>query len=104
MHWFFPSLFLIALVLWVGATSDVFLAADGESPAHEATPTDWRQTTKGWQKMKPQIQEPPLTILAASRVHPLVVGCLQVLVSFGALVAFSDRMPPTRRSASSSSR
>ena len=49
--------------------------------------TEWRRTNHGWERYSDWFsQDPPLP--TATRIHPILVAALQMLISLGALVAF----------------
>lgn len=61
------------------------LAATPDALAHEVS-TTWRRTADGWEHPTWWIQEPEPP---RPKIHPLVVGLLQLFVALFALIAFS---------------
>lgn len=67
-----------------------------ESPSQRSVSSDdWRRTSRGWERMSDwrlrrarSIARPPLTA-----VNPLLVAALLLLISLGALLAFSPARP-----------
>jgi hypothetical protein len=75
-------LFTITMLLMAGSAA---ATVDLPAPTHHHAQSGWRRTTRGWEHSSAWTAPKPATI---SRLSPVVVGALQVLISLGALVAF----------------
>ena len=60
---------------------------------------EWRRTVNGWEK-KTAWSRPTKLLPAATRLHPVLLASIQILISVGSLLAFSnlDSSTVSRRS------
>jgi hypothetical protein len=81
-------LFTFALLLMAGsAAATVDLPASSHHQSQHAQ-AGWRRTTRGWEHSAAWTAPTPSAI---SRLSPVVVGTLQVLISVGAIVAVDGK-------------
>jgi len=94
LRWIIPILVPLALVIWVGATvelTNLSMPADSVQGGQLDDKTgDWRQTSQGWQRVSSwTFEENESQAFFGAQIHPLVIGMLELLISFGALLAYS---------------
>lgn len=83
-------LFVLVILGW--ALSEIPVA---RTPANEPSAPTWRRTSDGWQRQNAWTVPPP----RSPRLHPTILGTLQVLVSVGALIALPHGRRTARRQA-----
>jgi len=73
-----------------------------ESIGQPVGDSGWRRTAQGWRKTSgwPALRAAHQPYPASTRLHPLVVAALQVLVSVGALVYFTEDVRSANRDSS----
>jgi hypothetical protein len=74
-------LLVLVGLMWVASR----LPSERNSPAEDPAAA-WRRTSHGWEQLDVQSAAERST---SPTLHPAIVGCLQVLLTLMALVAFS---------------
>jgi hypothetical protein len=80
-------LFTIAMLLMAGSAAATVDLPVASSHPHHAN-SGWRRTTRGWEHSSAWSAPQPSPI---SRLSPVVVGALQVLISVGAILALDEK-------------
>jgi hypothetical protein len=60
---------------------------------HDESSVAWRRTQMGWERMSEWELKPRPEAPRIAAVHPLVIACLQLLSSVGALLVWTARLP-----------
>lgn len=102
------TLVLIGILFYVACNIDGDLPQRSAATSHfaETTNDTWRRTAQGWEKTSDWQEDVPVIApewIHVGSIHPALVASFQLLISLGALVAWTPAAPARQQSGDSNS-
>lgn len=89
---------LIGWILLILATLVLAVAQWPSECGEPSAVSQWRRTTRGWERLNIKATGIANGSVRAPTLHPMVVGSLEILLTLGALIAFSTHSPQAKGS------